>query len=97
MHPLLRAYRDVLVDPSATAAMKTVAGGALLSALDEDIAIPIEYTRAAWAWLRTAATSYWNIDKLAEIPDDTIRSGAISLFLEATAGYRSRRPRRASE
>jgi hypothetical protein len=72
--------------------MKTVAGGALLSAMDEDIAIPAEYVRVLWAWLATAATaSHWSLDKFAALPDERIRSESLSMLVDRTAGTNERR------
>lgn len=85
MHPLLRLCRDVLADPSSTAAVKTVAGTALLAAYDEDIPVPTDYARAVWSWLRTT-TTYHGTERIGAVPDEAVRAEAVNILMNPNSG-----------
>lgn len=73
--------------------MRNAAGGALMTAMDDDIPLPAEYVRAAWRWLRTTSTysgAYWNTDGLAEVPDEIVRDEALSIVKDPNTGNEER-------
>lgn len=65
--------------------MRSVAGTALLTAYDEDIAVPAGYARVIWSWLRTT-TTYLNTDKLAAVPDEIVRADALGILRSPDSG-----------
>ena len=91
VHPLLRSSREVLQAPTSSTAMKSVAGAALLAALDEDLQLPAEYLRTIWSWLRASTATYWNADKFAEAADEGIRAEALEMLRDPGSGSNERR------
>ena len=70
--------------------MKTIAGTALLAALDEGIAVPSDVVYGVWSWLRGAPSVYFNAEKLAEVADEKVRAEAVEILRELDSGTTQR-------
>lgn len=86
LHRLLVECHRVLEDPAAAPAIKSIAGSAMLSALDENLFVPSEFMRATWRWLRSAPETYWSVEGFGSVNDPAIRSDSLSLLMNPASG-----------
>jgi hypothetical protein len=87
-HDLLSAATHVLESPTSPTALRTVATGALLTAIAEHIPVPRQTAWLVWTWARTApAHRDWHLaERLGSLADETVRVDALDLLARDDGG-----------
>ncbi len=77
---------DVLADPIAPSGVKAAAAQALLTAIDEGVAVPNRTPTVVWGWLRSTRPSWGTVGKLGDLADRAVAEDAIAVMLDAESG-----------
>jgi hypothetical protein len=87
-HDLLSGAVAVLESPTNPASLKTVATGALLTAIAEGLLVPSRTAWLVWTWARTAPTHRdWHLaERLGTLPDEPVRADALAVLAHDDGG-----------
>lgn len=78
---LLELSASLLASPTTPPPLRRVAGKAILTAVEEDIALPIETMRLTWNWLIAEPGLFHGSEAFAALDDEPIRSSALALLV----------------